>query len=68
MIHLVVNGERRRMQEPVTVDDLVEDLACGRRGVAVAVNSEVVARSAWPITVLAQGDQVEVLHAVQGGC
>lgn len=68
MIEIVVNGAARRMEEPVTVEDLVEELACGRRGVAVAVNSTVVARSRWLATPLAAGDQVEVLHAVQGGC
>lgn len=68
MIELVVNGVPRRLEEPATVDALVEALACGRRGVAVAVNSEIVPRSAWAVTALAAGDTVEVLHAVQGGC
>ncbi len=36
-------------------------------GIAVAVNGEVVRRSEWETTVLANGDQVEVLTAVQGG-
>ncbi|WP_417233476.1 sulfur carrier protein ThiS [Arthrobacter sp.] len=37
------------------------------RGVAVAVNGEVVPRSAWAGTPLAAGDHVELLSAVQGG-
>jgi sulfur carrier protein len=36
-------------------------------GVAAAVNGEVVRRGAWASTQLADGDQVEVLTAVQGG-
>jgi len=68
VIDIVVNGAAHRVEEPATVEDLVEELACGRRGVAVAVNSAVVARSRWRTTPLAAGDQVEVLHAVQGGC
>ncbi len=67
MIELLVNGEPRHVEEPATVEALVEVLACGRRGVAVAVNSTVVARSAWADTALAPGDTVEVLRAVQGG-
>lgn len=67
MIELVVNGEPRLLEYPATVDTLIEVLSCGRRGVAVAVNSEVVPRSAWAVTRLAAGDTVEVLHAVQGG-
>ncbi len=68
MIEVVVNGEEQSLEEPATVASLVEVLGCGRRGVAVAVNSEVVARSAWESTGLVAGDRVEVLRAVQGGC
>jgi sulfur carrier protein len=67
MMELVVNGEPRGVEDRATVEALVESLACGRRGVAVAVNSEIVPRSAWAATHLAAGDIVEVLHAVQGG-
>ncbi|HET9692299.1 MAG TPA: sulfur carrier protein ThiS [Acidimicrobiales bacterium] len=67
MIELQVNGEPRVVDEPATVDALVDALACGRRGVAVAVNSDIVARSAWTTTELHAGDRVEVLQAVQGG-
>jgi sulfur carrier protein len=38
-----------------------------RAGVAVAVAGEVVPRSGWSDRTLAEGDQVEVLQAVQGG-
>jgi sulfur carrier protein len=67
VIELVVNGEPCCLCEPATVEALVEVLGCGRRGVAVAVNSTVVARSGWADTTLDPGDIVEVLRAVQGG-
>jgi sulfur carrier protein len=38
-----------------------------RTGVAVAVNGEVVPRSAWAAHALRDGDRVEVLTAAQGG-
>lgn len=68
MIELTVNGDRLELDDPATIDALVERLGCGRRGVAVAVNSEVVSRSAWASTALRPGDRVEVLRAAQGGC
>jgi sulfur carrier protein len=37
------------------------------RGVAVAVDGEVVARSAWESFALLDGARVEVLSAMQGG-
>ncbi|MEV7604591.1 sulfur carrier protein ThiS [Paenarthrobacter sp. NPDC089322] len=39
----------------------------GKLGVAVARNSEVVPRSQWAATVLAEGDELELVTAVQGG-
>ncbi|MFJ4207097.1 sulfur carrier protein ThiS [Paenarthrobacter sp. NPDC089675] len=39
----------------------------GKLGVAVARNSEVVPRSQWAATSLADGDEVELVTAVQGG-
>jgi sulfur carrier protein len=41
--------------------------AGGGRGIAVAVNGEVVPRAAWAGTPLRDGDRVEVLSASQGG-
>ncbi len=68
MIEVVVNGEARTLGDQATVAWLVDDLGAGRRGVAVAVNSEIVLRSSWASTMLEPGDRVEVLRAIQGGC
>jgi sulfur carrier protein len=67
VIELQVNGAPLALDDPATVESLVEVLECGRRGVAVAVNSTIVARSAWTRTILVTGDVVEVLTAAQGG-
>jgi sulfur carrier protein len=68
MIDLTVNGEPCRLTDGVTVGAIVDDLGLGRRGVAVAINEEVVPRSSWDGTPLAAKDRVEILNAVQGGC
>lgn len=68
MIYL--NGSPRDdIPAGTTVDGLLDllDLPHRDRGVAVAVAAEVVPRAAWATTVLADGDEVEVLVAVQGG-
>jgi sulfur carrier protein len=67
MIALTVNGEDRSLDALSTIESLVDELGCGRRGVAVAVNSEIIARSRWAETTLASGDRIEVLRAAQGG-
>jgi sulfur carrier protein len=66
-VALDVNGERVEMARGATVADLVTATGAGPRGVAVAVNSELVRRAEWGSVELADGDQVEVLHAVAGG-
>jgi sulfur carrier protein len=67
---VVVNGEERELRRGTTVADLVESERGGRttaRGVAVAVDTEVVPRSAWPATELSEGQRVELLAPMQGG-
>ncbi|MEV4541813.1 sulfur carrier protein ThiS [Micromonospora echinaurantiaca] len=66
-MELTVNGAGRTVPGGATVADLVHEVTPQRRGVAVAVNGEVVPRSGWPATVLRDGDRVEVLSAAQGG-
>ncbi len=64
---VVVNGEERTVDTVCTVANLAADLDVGPKGVAVAVNGEVVGRSAWAGRTLDEGDRVEVLGAMQGG-
>jgi len=64
---VVVNGERRELNDETTVADVVRLLVEAERGVAVALDGEVVPRSAWSTTRLRDGHHVEVLRAVQGG-
>ena len=66
-MRLTVNGVGRDAVDGLSVAGLVADLTEARRGVAVAVNGDVVPRSLWPDTPLADGDHVEVLAATQGG-
>jgi thiamine biosynthesis protein ThiS len=66
-VKLQVNGEPLELARGATVADAVRALGCGPRGIAVAVNSELVRRDEWPTAELAEGDSVEVLHAVAGG-
>ncbi|MCI0686641.1 MAG: sulfur carrier protein ThiS [Sporichthyaceae bacterium] len=76
-VRVSINGESRQLATGTTVADVVAELAGpGQapeqqprpgRGIAVAVNDEVVPRTAWPSTELTEADRVEVLTAVQGG-
>jgi sulfur carrier protein len=63
-----VNGEQRQLAHATTVADVVQSLVEeAGRGVAVALDGDVVPRSEWESTTLRDGAHVEVLRAVQGG-
>ncbi len=68
-MNLLVNGEPRQLPADATVASVIAmlDVAPGARGVAVAVDGEVIARSRWTDTPLHEGSMVEVLAAIQGG-
>ncbi len=67
-MRLTVNGRSSdSFVGDLSVQELVESITEARRGVAVAVNGEVVPRSIWAAQSLADGDVVEVLTAAQGG-
>jgi sulfur carrier protein len=66
-VRLMVNGDSREVAGDPTVALLVATITVERRGVAVAVNGEVVPRSMWADAGLRDGDRVEVLTAAQGG-
>ncbi|HXK26593.1 MAG TPA: sulfur carrier protein ThiS, partial [Myxococcota bacterium] len=65
-LSVFVNGETRRLPAPCTVAALLGHLALGTRRVAVAINRDVVPRSAFAGRELAPGDRVEILEAVGG--
>ena len=66
---IVLNGERSELDAGATVAVALGRLGLelNAPGVAVAVDGEVVPRALWPTLVLADGAQVEVLTAMQGG-
>lgn len=66
-MRLTVNGDPAELPGGTTVADLVAARAEGQRRVAVARNGDVVPRSTWDRTELAEGDAVEVLVATAGG-
>lgn len=61
-----VNGVERPWAA-VTVADLVEQLGVGARGVAVALDGEIVPRSRWGETAVPDASAVEIVTAAAGG-
>jgi sulfur carrier protein len=66
---VTLNGRPRELPRDATVEAAVREAGAPEagRGVAVAVDGAVVPRGEWRRTRLHEGQQVEVLRAVQGG-
>ena len=66
---VVLNGERRDLASDATVREAVSATGAPSegRGVAVALDGEVVPRRLWDEIALKEGQRVEVVQAVQGG-
>ncbi|RME84694.1 MAG: sulfur carrier protein ThiS [Zetaproteobacteria bacterium] len=61
-----LNGEKRSVAAS-TVAELVRALGLEKRTIAVERNLEVVPRSAWSDTPIADGDRIEIVHMIGGG-
>ena len=66
-MQLTVNGESRAFSDVADVAALVTALGLDVRKVAVERNLEIVPRSAYAGTPLADGDRIEIVHFIGGG-
>ena len=66
-MNLTVNGESCSFDSVADVAGLVAALGLDARKVAVERNLEIVPRSAYGRTPLADGDRIEIVHFIGGG-
>ena len=64
-----VNGEEKTVRPNLNVHDLLIALELNptQSGIAVAVDREVIPKTAWQSTELCENSEVEIIRAVQGG-
>ena len=69
---LYINGESRTFTDGTsgqfTLAALIESLNMKPDRVAVELNRDIVPRDRWPETRLKDGDRLEIVHFVGGGC
>ena len=68
-MQITLNGEEQTLADGLTLEDLLRhnNVSSSQKGVAVAVNAEVVPRGGWADVRLEPGDRVDVIRAVGGG-
>lgn len=65
---ITLNGKPHPLESGRSVMRLLESLNINPRQVAVALNGEVVPRDSWIEVEIEDGDAVEIVRAVGGGC
>jgi len=66
-LNVQLNGQPRPLPSPCTIAELLQQEGLADRRVAVEVNGEIVPRGQHPTHPLADGDRVEIVHALGGG-
>ena len=68
MATLFINGEPHAYM-PQSVAELLAGLGLdtNKRGIAVALNSQVLPRAAWAQTKVMPGDKIEIVRPLAGG-
>jgi sulfur carrier protein len=66
-MRLLLNGDEREIAAVSSVADLVASLGLDSRKVAVERNLEIVPRSTYADTALADGDRIEIVTFIGGG-
>jgi len=66
-LNITLNGDPRAIPDGLTVDGLLRHLGIESKKIAVERNLEIVPKSAFQDTAVADGDQLEIVHFIGGG-
>lgn len=65
---IFVNNQSLEFSVPLYLDHLLQNLGFHQaKGLAIAVNNQVVPKSAWEIYELQESDKITIIRATQGG-
>lgn len=66
-MQILVNGKTQKINEDSSVQSVLEQMHLQGKRIAVEVNQEIIPRAKHAEYQLAEGDRVEIIHAVGGG-
>ena len=67
MFSVVVNGTSFKFDQPVTLSELLQHMSLSGKRIAIERNGSIVPRSHFEMTLLNDGDKLEIVGAVGGG-
>lgn len=66
-MQIIINGEPRAVRDHITLTDLTVELGLAGKRIAVELNHEIVPQGTYRERKLAEGDRLEIVHAIGGG-
>jgi len=66
-LRVQINGEAREVADKLKLSELVNELSLAPERVAIELNQKVMRRNLWSMTILKDGDRIEIVHFVGGG-
>jgi sulfur carrier protein len=67
-LQITLNGDTHEVAGPLTVTELLAHLSIDARRVAVEHNLVVLKRDRFAVTMVREGDEIEIVNFVGGGC
>jgi len=65
---ITLNGQKKELKEDVTVLELLQELGIENKPLALELNLKVLPKAKYAVTHLKDGDRIEIIHFVGGGC
>ncbi len=67
VVRIMLNGAEREVEPGTTIAQLIDEITKDRSRVAVERNRAIAPRSTWAQSLVAEGDEIEVVTLVGGG-
>ncbi|NJB81935.1 sulfur carrier protein ThiS [Wenyingzhuangia aestuarii] len=67
MITIKVNNQPKEISENNSVANLLHQLEQPEHGIAVAINQQIITKTAWTTKTINNGDDILIIQATQGG-
>jgi thiamine biosynthesis protein ThiS len=65
---LLINGQEREIENAQTLSDVVSHFGLNERIIVIEHNLNIIPRDLYAETSVAEGDKIEIVHFVGGGC
>ena len=66
-MEITLNGEKYNLETGSNIVDLIEKLGLNRDKLAIERNLEIVPKSKFAMTIIEEGDKLEIVHFIGGG-